>query len=299
MMDEKVDPSITTTYRGQTIAFCCERCLQKFNANPERYAARLAVFAQNDNGRQSSSDPGSYRREDASPARDHEEERVDANAESASSTGTPASDGAEHEENNSRVDEGAHETHAHGERAVQGAPGARTEQSDGDADESQLNGFDADHEHDHDDRATGVMAALAWLGRFHPPAVNFPIAMLVGAAVAEGLWMATKRQLFVSAGRFCLWFGGLTAILAGTLGWFFGGFHLADESWIMTTHRWLGTGTALWALSTLIVGERAYRDATAARRKAYRIMLFVGAAAVLTAGFFGGAMIYGINHYAW
>jgi len=42
---EEADPSITTVYRGKTIAFCCDNCLKKFRANPDQYADRLAVFS--------------------------------------------------------------------------------------------------------------------------------------------------------------------------------------------------------------------------------------------------------------
>ncbi|MFQ5589632.1 MAG: DUF2231 domain-containing protein [Phycisphaerae bacterium] len=41
---EEADPAITTQYEGRTIAFCCENCLKKFLANPERYAGRLTAF---------------------------------------------------------------------------------------------------------------------------------------------------------------------------------------------------------------------------------------------------------------
>lgn len=158
-----------------------------------------------------------------------------------------------------------------------------------------------EHEHQHGEagEAHGLGRLIAWLGNFHPPMVNFPIAMLFGAAVAELLRMVTKRPYFADAARFCLWFGALGALAAATLGWFFGGFHLTDHSWVMTTHRWLGTTTALWALLVLVLGERAYRHSGAVRLKAYRVTLFVGAALVMTTGFLGGAMVYGLDHYAW
>lgn len=38
---EEADPAITTEYRGKTVAFCCDRCLAKFKADPERYAKNL------------------------------------------------------------------------------------------------------------------------------------------------------------------------------------------------------------------------------------------------------------------
>ena len=41
MTEEEADSSITTTYMGRKIAFCCDNCLAKFQANPERYFSRL------------------------------------------------------------------------------------------------------------------------------------------------------------------------------------------------------------------------------------------------------------------
>src|SRR5207249_4385259 len=74
---------------------------------------------------------------------------------------------------------------------------------------------------------------IRWLGKFHPAAVNFPVALLSAAAVAELLRMATGRPAFDVAARYCLWFGFLTAVVAGILGWFTGGFQLTDASWII------------------------------------------------------------------
>jgi len=41
--EEEIDPEITTVYQGKTIAFCCDRCLAKFKADPEKYVSRLAA----------------------------------------------------------------------------------------------------------------------------------------------------------------------------------------------------------------------------------------------------------------
>jgi uncharacterized membrane protein/YHS domain-containing protein len=45
MSEEPVDPNITTVYDGRTIAFCCDRCLAKFRADPQRYLPRLPAIA--------------------------------------------------------------------------------------------------------------------------------------------------------------------------------------------------------------------------------------------------------------
>ena len=142
----------------------------------------------------------------------------------------------------------------------------------------------------------GVPRPLAWLGKFHPSAVNFPIALLVAAALSELLLMRSGRDLFFHATRFSVWVGSLGALAAATLGWFFAGFCLVDEEWLMTTHRWLGTSTSVWALLVLVLCERAYRSG---ERQAFRLALFPGAALVATTGFFGGALLYGLDHYAW
>jgi uncharacterized membrane protein/YHS domain-containing protein len=271
MTEERVDPEVTTTYKGHTIAFCCKRCLRKFEGDPEHYAMRLAVFRED---QEAAAGGGGAERTSASQgsspptaANTHEH----GPSESEGGTMAQPAEGHAHEHGeheHSEEGEAEHEEHEHGE-------------------------------HEHAAGASGLGKLIAWLGRFHPPAVNFPIAMLVGAALAELLRMGTKRQYFAGAGRFCLWFGGLGAVVAGMLGWFFAGFELTDSSWIMTTHRWLGTATVLWALVTLIVGERSYRVTDSSKLLVYHVLLFVGAVAVLTTGFFGGAMIYGIDHYAW
>jgi len=41
MPEEKADPAITVEYRGKTIAFCCDKCVRKFTADPQRYAMRV------------------------------------------------------------------------------------------------------------------------------------------------------------------------------------------------------------------------------------------------------------------
>ncbi|MFH1834492.1 MAG: YHS domain-containing protein, partial [bacterium] len=275
MTEEPVDPEVTTTYKGDTIGFCCKRCRQKFEDDPERYAPRLAGLQVHEGG-------------EAGPI------DVEDTPASVASSPPPGSDRQEHERSEpagvpvTRQGGTSDEPgHGHADEHGDHEHGAKTE-----AEHEK-------HEHEHAAGGSGLGRLMAWLGRFHPPMVNFPIAMLVGAAVAELLRMATKRQFFAGAGRFCLWFAGLTAAAAGVLGWFFAGFHLTDGRWIMTTHRWLGTATVVWAVLTLIVGERSYRAADSSKILVYRVLLFVGAIAVLTTGFFGGAMIYGINHYAW
>lgn len=50
MSEEQADPSITMQYKGKIIAFCCDRCVEKFAANPQRYLARLPQFSSAEHG---------------------------------------------------------------------------------------------------------------------------------------------------------------------------------------------------------------------------------------------------------
>lgn len=45
MEGEGVDPEIHVDYRGKRVYFCCESCREDFQAEPERYIAKLPQFA--------------------------------------------------------------------------------------------------------------------------------------------------------------------------------------------------------------------------------------------------------------
>lgn len=146
------------------------------------------------------------------------------------------------------------------------------------------------------------MHFIGWLGKLHPPSVNFPIALMMAALMAEALFMATGRPLFDAAGRFTVWFAIVGTIGAVILGWFFGGFKLVDDDWIMTTHRWVGTTAGLWAFVLAWFAGKEWSGSArnpARSRSGYRVVLLVGTALVSANGFFGGALMYGIDHYLW
>ena len=138
-----------------------------------------------------------------------------------------------------------------------------------------------------------------WLGKTHPPSVHFPIALLTAAAVAELLRVVTGKTAFDSITRYCIWFGTLTAVMAGALGWCAGSFRLTDASWVLMTHRWLGTSTAACAGLVLLLSEASRGPDRRKTRISFRVALLVLAVLVSAAGFFGGAVVFGINHYAW
>lgn len=181
-----------------------------------------------------------------------------------------------------------HEQHA-GDHGHTTTPGQATEPSARDSAE--------DHLHDHS--APTTPRFVAWLGRFHPPATHLPIGMLLGAAIAEILLVVTGRPGFRTAAAFCLVVGVVGAYAAAILGWFNGGFALTDDDWIQTTHRWLGTSTAVLGLAAAALHARTLRTTGPRAVLAFRAALFATAALICITGFFGGSLVYGIDHYAW
>ena len=179
-------------------------------------------------------------------------------------------------------------------RVSESAP-VESPQSHSHAPSAEVVGHDDSKSEHHE--ASNLPQPLAWLGKFHPPATHFPIALLVAAAVGELLFIRRGSQEYRHAVRFCVRFGGLGALLAAALGWFFAGFRLVDEEWGMTAHRWAGTSAALLALALVVSLERAESSGDA--RRLFRGLLFSSASVVGATGFLGGALLYGIDHYAW
>jgi uncharacterized membrane protein len=140
---------------------------------------------------------------------------------------------------------------------------------------------------------------IAWLGKFHPPATHFPIALLVSAALADFLFMRTGNVAYRHALRFCVRVGAAAAIFAAILGWFFAGVRLVDDEWVMTVHRWAGTSVALFSVWLLYLAEQLRADEPTATPARFRMALFSAAGLVAATGFLGGALLYGLDHYAW
>ena len=172
---------------------------------------------------------------------------------------------------------------------------AQTEDRSSPAAAEQSTLFEPDPESSGDERTQ----VERWLGNFHPVSVHFPVALLAVAALAELLWILWSKPGFRFTSRFCLLLGTAGALLSATLGWFLAGYEWVDPQWELTTHRWLGTGTALFSPLVLALSEWSERRDTAWLRYLFRTTLFLGAVLVSVTGFFGGVLVYGWEHYQW
>lgn len=132
---------------------------------------------------------------------------------------------------------------------------------------------------------------MDWVGRVHPFAVHFPIALFPIGWLA--LIIARRRGDAVDVIRSLIVIAGVSAVGAGLLGWLNGGFALADSDPILLWHRW--TGTAL-AVVGAIVALWAWRRASSVNSRAMVWILGLTTLVLLAQGWLGGALVHGIDH---
>lgn len=135
---------------------------------------------------------------------------------------------------------------------------------------------------------------LDWLGRLHPIIVHFPIAFFPAALLTAVV--GRRRPALAAPVQFLVIAGGIIGPIAALLGWFDGGFDIASDDWLLQFHRWLGTGIGFGALGLAIW---AWRKPEANRGAAMIAGLAVITIAILVQGWFGGAMVHGVDHMNW
>lgn len=135
---------------------------------------------------------------------------------------------------------------------------------------------------------------LNWLGRLHPMIVHFPIAFFPAALFTA--IVGRRRPAFASPVQFLVVAGGIIAPVAALLGWLDGGFDFANDDMLLQNHRWLGTAIGILALGLAIW---AIRKPEEDRGPGMLIGLSIITAAIVVQGWFGGALVHGMDHMNW
>ena len=143
--------------------------------------------------------------------------------------------------------------------------------------------------------------ALRMLGRLHPVSTHFPVALMFVAVFAEGLAWWTRRAAWLQTVRFLVILAAFGAVAATGLGWINAYFssYVGQSAAILSWHRWLGTGTAVWSVVCAVLAVTGGCEEDTKDRQRFRGALLVGAVLVGISGFLGSALIYGLDHYAW
>ncbi len=147
--------------------------------------------------------------------------------------------------------------------------------------------------------ATGVAKFLYWLGDFHPASTDITVGAILLDFLSEILLLITRKQSFAVSTRYCIWIGGIGAIVTAALGWCFAGVVFYDQVSILTIHRIFGSFVGLWGPATLAISEISRAKNSSGWTWTFRGALFFLALVVGTTGYLGGSMIYGLDHYVW
>jgi uncharacterized membrane protein/YHS domain-containing protein len=163
---------------------------------------------------------------------------------------------------------------------------------------------DDDQGHDHAvDHGTAKSRSrlLAFLGKFHPIAIHIPIALVLAAALAEALGMLTKKTIFESISRFNINVAVLGAAASVGLGLLAGMYAIysGDFARPFLIHKWLGIATGVAIVVAATLSELSCRRGIQGHRWGYQAVLLLCVVLVCSTGYFGGQLVYGLNHYAW
>jgi uncharacterized membrane protein len=135
---------------------------------------------------------------------------------------------------------------------------------------------------------------LDWLGRLHTIIVHFPIAFFPAALFTA--IVGRRRPAFAAPVRFLVITAGVIAPLAALLGWLDAGFSPGTDDWLLQTHRWLGTGVGIGGLA---MAWWSWRNPAANSGRAMVAALTIITLAIAVQGWFGGAMVHGVDHLNW
>lgn len=189
----------------------------------------------------------------------------------------------------------AHKKERHKEAAAavaqQGAPSGSAAAPGTPMADHDMNGMAMDE--DRSDMST-FERLLDWLGRLHPIIIHFPIAFFPAALFTA--IVGRRRPAFAKPVQFLVVAGGLIAPIAMMLGWLVGGLTFTDTDPLLRFHRWLGTAIGLSGLALAIwAWKRPEED----RRPFMVWALAAITVALVVQGWFGGAMVHGIDHMDW
>ena len=138
---------------------------------------------------------------------------------------------------------------------------------------------------------TFAQRLVSWLGRMHPFAVHFPIALFPVGLIA--LIFARRRGETVELIRAIVIVAGAGAVIAATLGWISAGFVLADRDPVQLWHRWIGPGLAGIGLLLAVWAWRR-RSSVNSRGMVWALALIT--LALLVQGWLGGGITHGMEH---
>jgi uncharacterized membrane protein len=97
---------------------------------------------------------------------------------------------------------------------------------------------------------------MTLIGKFHPLLVHFPIALVLAAAAAELVVLATTRTAWRTVAVANIRAGAALGVVTAVTDWLFAAGPLVDASPSLEWHRWLGMAGAAGAIGAALLSLR-------------------------------------------
>jgi uncharacterized membrane protein len=137
---------------------------------------------------------------------------------------------------------------------------------------------------------------MALIGNLHPLLVHFPIALVMAAAAAELVAIATPREAWHTVAVVNLRAGAAIGVATAVTGWVLAASTSVDATSALEWHRWIGMAGAAGALGAALLPS--YRHVPSRRFVVvYRVALFGAACLVALTGHLGGTIVWGAEFF--
>jgi uncharacterized membrane protein/YHS domain-containing protein len=182
-------------------------------------------------------------------------------------------------------------------------PSSQSEEHDHETDTTSVHvaSESASEGHDHaTDHAKSGFSLILFLGKFHPVAIHFPIALVLTSLFLSILSLASKREDLERAGLLLIYLAAPAAIATSLLGLAAGSgatypsFLKAYFLW----HRALGLTSAGLTTLTAVFGWRWRKTKSPASKWVYRSLLLLNGIVIGITGHLGATLVFGPDHFS-
>ncbi len=160
-------------------------------------------------------------------------------------------------------------------------------------------GSEHDHEQDHGN-GEHKFNLVVYLGKFHPLATHFPIALIFTAFLFSAVAAVTKKEIYDSLSIKLTFLAALSALVTLLLGLAAGSTASfpSELKGYFNWHRLMGIGTTFAILLTAVFAWLCGGKSTKVRIRIFRVMLMISAIAVGITGHLGASLVFGPEHFA-